>query len=148
MNPSESDNTFVKNAIDVAAKLFLIGILLVLSFNIIEPFVLPVIWAIIIAVAFNPLINKITKLLGGRRKVACIGFSLVAVAVLVVPVVMLAGSSLDVVQEVAGDLKNNEVDFIKEAPDRVAEIPVEKRSAISGIWQRMTWRGQSLPQLL
>mgnify|MGYP006154967647 FL=1 len=124
MNPSESDNTFVKNAIDVAAKLFLIGILLVLSFNIIKPFVLPVVWAIIIAVAFNPMINKLTKMLGGRRKTASVGFSLVAVAVLVVPVVMLASSSLEVVQEVAGDLKNNEANFIKEAPDNVAEIPV------------------------
>ncbi len=76
MNPSESDKAFVRNSIDVAAKLFLIGLLLVLSFNIIKPFVLPVVWAIIIAVAFNPMINKLTKMLGGRRKIASIGFSL------------------------------------------------------------------------
>ena len=133
MKTSESDNLFVKNAIDVAAKLFLIGILLVLSFNIIKPFVLPVIWAIIIAVAFNPMINKLTKMLGGRRKTASIGFSLVAVAVLVVPVIMLASSSLEVVQEVAGDLKNNEANFIKEAPDKVAEIPVIGKK-VSDIW--------------
>jgi predicted PurR-regulated permease PerM len=133
MTTSEPDNIFVRNSIDVAAKLFLIGLLLVLSFNIIEPFVLPVIWAIIIAVAFNPMINKLTKMLGGRRKTACIGFSLVAVAVLVVPVVMLASSSLDVVQEVAGDLKNGEVNFIKEAPDKVAEIPVIGKK-VSDIW--------------
>ncbi|MFC4993330.1 AI-2E family transporter [Rubritalea tangerina] len=133
MNASDSDKNFIKNSIDVAAKIFLIGLLLVLSYNIIKPFVLPVVWAIIIAVAFGPFIDKVTKWLGGRRKMACVGFSLVAVAVLVVPVWLLASSSLEVVQYVAEDLKDNKVDFIQEAPEKVEEIPVVGKK-VSEIW--------------
>lgn len=133
MNSSENDNAFVRNAIDAAVKIFLIGLMLSLSYKIIHPFVMPVVWAIIIAVAFSPMIDKLTKVFGGKRKLVCIGFSLLTVAVLVVPVVVLANTSIDVVQEVAGDLKNNEAHFIKEAPPKVAEIPVVGKKA-SEIW--------------
>lgn len=133
MNSTPTDNAFVKNAIDAAAKIFLIGLILMFSYNIIQPFVMPVLWAIIIAVAFSPMIDKVAKLIGGRRKTACIGFSIVAVAVLVVPVIMLAGSSIDVVKDVASDLKNNEANFIQEAPDKVAAIPVVGQK-VSDIW--------------
>lgn len=133
MKSSEMDNAFVKNAIDAAAKIFLIGLLLYLSYKVIQPFVMPVVWAAIIAVAFNPMITKLAEMLGGRRKTAAISFSLVAVAALVVPVVMMATSSFEIVQEVASDLKNNEANFIKKAPDKVAEIPMVGQK-ISDIW--------------
>jgi predicted PurR-regulated permease PerM len=133
MKPSESDKAFVRNAIDAAVKIFLIGVMLSLSYKIIHPFVMPVVWAIIIAVAFSPLIDKLTKVFGGKRKMVCIGFSIVAVAVLTVPVFSLGSSSIDIVKEVAGDLKNNEANFIKEAPPKVEEIPVVGKK-VSDIW--------------
>ena len=122
--PANNNSAFVKNAIDAAAKIFLIGLLLVTSYHIIQPFLMPVVWAAILAVAFNPFINKFSKLLGGRRKIACILFSLTAVAILVLPVIGLASSSVDVIKEVATDLHANKADFIKPAPAKIAEIPV------------------------
>ena len=53
-----TDNKFVSLAIDAAIKLFLLGIMLSLSYQILKPFIMPVLWAIIIAVAFSPLITK------------------------------------------------------------------------------------------
>lgn len=133
MNSTPTDKAFVKNAIDAAVKIFLIGLILVFSYRIIQPFVMPVLWAIIIAVAFSPMITKLSKLLGGRRKTVCIGFSVVTAAILIVPVVMLGSSSIDVVKNVATDLSNNEANFIQEAPDKVAEIPVVGKK-LSDIW--------------
>ncbi|MFC5050182.1 AI-2E family transporter [Rubritalea spongiae] len=133
MKPTESDKAFVRNAIDAAVKIFLISLLVVMSYKIIQPFVMLVLWAIIIAVAFSPLIDKITKMCGGKRKLVCIGFGVAAVAVLILPVFTLAESSVQVVQNVAGDLKQNEAHFLKEAPSRVEEIPVVGKK-VSEIW--------------
>lgn len=133
MDTKETNKAFVRNAIDAAVKIFLIGLMLSMSYKIIDPFVLPVVWAIIIAVAFSPLINKMTDIFGGKRKLVCIGFSLVAVAVLVVPVVLLASSSVDVVNEVASELGKNEASFIKGAPAKVEEIPLVGKK-VSDLW--------------
>ncbi len=129
---TETDSAFVKNAIDAAIKICMIGALLVLSYRIVQPFVLPVIWAIIIAVALEPMIAKFAALLGGRRKLASILFTLLAVAALVIPVCLLADSSLDAVQGLVGDLKKNEL-HIPPAPENVAEVPVVGKK-ISEIW--------------
>jgi len=63
------------------------------TFRIMQPFFMPVIWGIIIAVAVEPLVGMIAQRLGGRRKVAATLFSLVVIAALVIPSVMLVSSS-------------------------------------------------------
>ncbi len=113
----------MSNAIEAAIKISLIGSMVVLSFRIIQPFLMPVLWAVIIAVAVGPLVGKFGELLGGRRKLASILVTLAAIAALVVPVYLMAGSSLDAMQGLAVDLKNNEV-HIPPAPEKVAEIPM------------------------
>lgn len=129
---SDSDNQFVSNAIDAAIKIFAIGTMVALSYNILQPFLMPVIWAIIIAVAVGPMVMKFADLLGGRRKLASTLFTLAAVGALVIPVYFLAGSSLDVVQDLAEDLKKEELQ-IPPAPEKVANMPVVGKK-ISEFW--------------
>lgn len=131
-DPSASNKAFVNNAIDAAIKIALIGAMVFLSFSIIRPFIMPVLWAIIIAVAVGPLVGKISDKLGGRRKLASTLITLAAIAAMVFPVWQLAGSSLEAVQELASDLKNDEF-HIPPAPDRVAEIPMVGKK-LSDFW--------------
>jgi predicted PurR-regulated permease PerM len=119
----ESNNQFVKNAIDATVKISLLAVIVFFSFQIVKPFMMPVIWAIIIAVAMGPIVEKIVNLLGGRRKLGISLFTLVAISLLVVPTFLLATSSFEVVQEFAQDLKNNEV-HIPPAPEKLATVPV------------------------
>ncbi len=120
---SNNDKTFASNAVDAAIKIFAIGVMVSMSFEIIRPFAMPVLWAVIIAVAVSPIVSKLSNILGGRRKVASTLFTLAAVAALLVPVYLLAGSSLDVVQGLAEELKNDEL-VIPPAPESVSSIPV------------------------
>jgi predicted PurR-regulated permease PerM len=93
--PDIDTNTFSSNAIDAAIKIALLFLLIVWCFNIIEPFVMPVLWGIILAVALSPLFRLIKKLLNGRNKLAATVFTLLTLAVLIVPAVLLSSSLIE-----------------------------------------------------
>ena len=120
---SKIDKSFVNNAIDAAIKITLLGAMVVLSFEIIRPFMMPVAWAIIIAVAMGPFVEKLVGMFGGRRKLAITLFTLVAIGVMVVPTYLLGSASMEVVQDFSQDLKNNEVK-VPPAPEKLADVPL------------------------
>lgn len=93
---------------------------------------MPVLWAVIIAVALGPIVEKAIKLMGGRRKLTITLFTVIAVGALVVPTYFLASSSFEVVQEFAHDLKNNDIE-IPPAPEKLAEVPLIGQKA-SDLW--------------
>jgi len=130
----DANNQFVKNAIDATVKICLLAAMVSISFQIMRPFLMPILWALIIAVAMGPMVEKLIKLLGGRRKLGVSLFTLVAIGILVVPTFMLASSSFEVVQEFAHDLKNNEV-HVPPAPEKLAAVPVIGKKA-SDFWNK------------
>jgi predicted PurR-regulated permease PerM len=69
-----------------------VGALAVLAFwcfRILQPFIIPVIWGIIIAVAIYPLYQMLVGFLRGRRTLAATLVTVVLLAVLLVPTIML-----------------------------------------------------------
>jgi predicted PurR-regulated permease PerM len=79
------DTLFVRNMVEAALRIALIFGLLLLAYDIIRPFIIPVIWGGIIAIAAFPLTRRLEGYLGGRRKLAATLVTLVLIAVLVVP---------------------------------------------------------------
>ena len=68
-NSSGSDSSNeTSNMIEVAIRLTLLLLLATWCFMIISPFILPVMWGVIIAVAIYPLFTKLKSVLGGRNK--------------------------------------------------------------------------------
>lgn len=55
----------------------------------------PVLWAVIIADAVYPYYRKLENGLGGRAKLTATLFTLIALALLIVPTIMLLGSLVD-----------------------------------------------------
>jgi predicted PurR-regulated permease PerM len=94
----ESDKLLTKNIIENAIKIAVLSSLIVYAFQLVKPFITPVIWGIILAVAVEPLIAKMTDKLGGKRTLAATIFVLSIIAALVVPTVLLIISSFDAVQ--------------------------------------------------
>lgn len=123
MNTTESSKLFEKNAIESAIKISILLAMVVATFRIVQPFIMPVAWGIIIAVAVEPLVGKISKMLGGRRKSASVLFSLVVIAALVIPSFMLVSSSIDTVQSLATSLENHTLK-VPPPPSGVEEWPV------------------------
>lgn len=132
-HPTEpADKQFVKNAIDATVKISVLAVMVVFSFRIIQPFVMPVLWAVIIAVALGPFVEKAIKVFGGRRKLTITLFTLLAVGLLVVPTFTLASETFHVIQNFAHDLKENKVD-IPPAPEKLADVPLVGKKA-SDLW--------------
>ena len=73
-----------KNTIDTAIRLGLLVLLVWSCLTIFKPFLAPVVWAIIIAVAVYPLYLKLERLLGGRKKLALVLFTVIALTLLIV----------------------------------------------------------------
>lgn len=91
MNKSE----FTVNTIEAAIRLGLLLMLAYWCFSIVKPFILPVMWAVIIAVAVYPLFTKLKSALGGRNKLASVIYTLIALAILITPTVMVSNSIID-----------------------------------------------------
>ena len=117
------DRGSTKQTIDTALRLGLVAMMVYLSFRIFQPFMMPVLWAAIIAVAVYPLFLRFEKLLRGKRKLALTLFTLLALAILIVPTVMLANSTVSTVQTLTVKMDEGTLQ-VPPPPAAVAEWPL------------------------
>ncbi len=123
MADNTTDELFVKNAVESSIRIGLILVLVTLSYLIMQPFLIPVLWGVIIAVAAAPLIFRLEHLLGNRRTLAATLFTIIALIVLIVPTVILSGSMVENVTEISESLKDGSL-RIPPPPDIIATIPI------------------------
>ncbi|NOQ89301.1 MAG: AI-2E family transporter, partial [Gammaproteobacteria bacterium] len=91
MNSSD----FTQNTIEAAVRLGLLLLLATWCFKIITPFIVPVMWGVIIAVAIYPLFMKLKSAMGDRNKLAATVYTLITLALLITPTVMISDSIID-----------------------------------------------------
>jgi len=114
---------FTNRVIEVAIRLTLTFLIVALCFKIIEPFMIIVVWGIIIAVAIFPLYNKLGLALGGRFKLAAILYTLFALSLLIAPSIMVSGSVVDTSSHLAKSFSAGTLEI--PPPDQsVSEWPV------------------------
>ena len=123
MEAMENNKTVTKNVIEIAIKLSILATLVIWTFLLIKPFMIPVIWGIILAVATEPFIRKFADMLGGRRSLAATLFVLTIIAALIVPSVLLVMESIDTVQLVSEKMHDKTL-VIPPPPSKVADWPV------------------------
>jgi len=93
-------NEFTQNAIEAAVRLALLLLVATWCFKIITPFIVPVAWGVILAVAIYPLFLKLKSAIGGSNKLASILYTVVALAFLITPTVMISESIINTTQVV------------------------------------------------
>jgi len=86
---------FTNYSIEAAVRLGLLLLLATWCFRIVTPFFQPIIWGIIIAVAIYPLFLRLKSLLGERNKLAAMVYTMLALAFLITPTVMISNSVID-----------------------------------------------------
>jgi predicted PurR-regulated permease PerM len=79
----------VSNVIEIVVRLGVLALLIAWCFVIIAPFLDPVVWGVIIAVAVNRPFQRLEKLVGARSGLAATLFVLLALLLLIVPTAML-----------------------------------------------------------
>ena len=120
---STDDRLFQRRAIEASIRIGLIVLLVLWCFNIVKPFVLVILWGAIIAVAIYPLFVKFQSLLGNRQKLAATLMTLIALAMLITPTVMLSGSAIENSQLLAGKLEAGTLE-IPPPSEKVREWPL------------------------
>ncbi len=119
----KNNEEFYNKAIYASLRIAFIALLLIWSFEIIKPFLLPVLWGIIIAVAAFPAFKKLAKALGGREKLAATLITLVGLSLIIVPSYFLIDSAVDEVTNFAQQMEAGVVKIIS-PPEDVAGWPV------------------------
>ena len=121
---SDGQNQELMNkATEVSIRLFLVAALVYSCFLILLPFLMPVLWGVIIAVAMNPLYARLKSLLGGRGRLAGTLFLLIGLGAVVVPAMLLSDSFFDGVKWLTAQLQKNAVQ-VPPPPAGVADWPV------------------------
>ena len=110
-------------AAETAIRLGLLAVVLVWCFQILQPFILPFLWAVIIAVAIHPLHERLNKLLNGRSALAAALITAGSLVILMIPVVMLTEQLIENVAALALEIREGRL-TIPPPPDSVREWPL------------------------
>ncbi len=107
----QSSNS-IQQPIDTYIKIVALSILLVSCFFIIKPFMLLIVWSIIVAVALYPLYDKVIKLFKGKKKGLVTSlFVVVLLAIVVTPTLSTTSSLIDSVKEIHKDFDEDNINI-------------------------------------
>jgi len=126
-----SDET-VQRAVEAAIRIGVVALLGLWVFQIVAPFIHPIVWGAIIAVAGAGPYHWLERQLGGRSVAAAVLFTVFALIVLITPTVFLTSAIVDWGQGVAAQIREGQL-AIPPAPESVRSWPVVG-SAIYGFW--------------
>lgn len=110
-------------AIDVVLRVGLVALLIGWCLWIAEPFVLPLLWAAIIAVALDPIHARLTRWLGRRPGLAGAALAVAGIALMVGPLAGLGMALAGSVRDLATAALRGELS-IPPPPDGLATIPL------------------------
>jgi predicted PurR-regulated permease PerM len=120
---SAGDSLFMKRTVEAAIRIGVIAALLAWCFLIARPFLVPIIWGAIIAVAVFHSYEKLQAGLGGRPITAAILVTLFMLVLLIVPSVLLGDSLVMGVRNVVDSFQSGSL-HIPPPPESVAGWPL------------------------
>lgn len=129
----KDQNESVAAAIEIAIKFVILGIILYVSYLILKPFLIMIIWGIILAVALSPLVERLTAAIGSRKVVV---LSLIAVVILalIIPSYHLSGKIIESGQMLSKEISGG--DWTIPAPtEQIKEWPLFGES-IYELWKQ------------
>jgi predicted PurR-regulated permease PerM len=123
VEPPADDTAFLRRAVEVSIRVGVVALLAFWCLLILRPFVQPIVWGVVIAVAAHPLHRRLERLLRGRSRLSAVLLVLGALLLLIVPTVALTASLLDTARVLAGELRQGAL-TVPPPPAFVADWPV------------------------
>lgn len=123
MNTHLSKEEITNLALEIIIKAVLLGVILFYALSIVKPFIVLVLWAIIIAVTLAPVIEKLDRTLKPKRSLIISAFTFLLVSAILVPTYMLSDSVIDSSSKLAHDLKEGTL-VVPPPTDSVKEWPL------------------------
>ena len=135
-DPKATNGTFDSRdqgrLLDVLIRAGLILALVMLCYQIFSPFLVLMVWALVLAITLYPLNQALARRLGGRKGWAATLIALIGITLIVVPTAVLVSSVGDSVQQLIADVQQNTLEI--PPPDaRVAELAPGGREDLRGL---------------
>jgi predicted PurR-regulated permease PerM len=110
-------------AIDIAIRIGVIALLIALCFTILRPFISPVMWGTILAIALYPACRRLSSVLGGRVKLASAIITAVMLLGIILPSIRMAGSLVGGTKYINERIQRREMK-VPPPPDNIDTWPV------------------------
>lgn len=118
-----SGESFDSRFTDLVIRLTVVGLFAYLSLTLLAPFVIMIIWAVILAVALYPAYGSLRRRLGGRGGLAAALITLLGLVIIVVPLGAVTVNVAETTLEVVADFENRTV-AVPRPPESVRDWPV------------------------
>jgi predicted PurR-regulated permease PerM len=128
--------------IQLVIRLGLLAVLIFWTLVLIRPFVPILAWSVVLAVALNPVFQRLSKALGGRPKVAATILTVINLAIVIGPATWLGLGALDGIKDLAGQLSAGEL-AVPSPPQSLRELPVVGPQLFS-LWDQASTNLSSL----
>lgn len=120
---SLKDRIFVRRALEAAIRIGLVILLIAWCFEIVKPFIVPVVWGMVIGIAVYSPYCWLERALNHRRVLAAALFTLLMLVVLIGPTVLLAGTLVESAQKLVTSLTGGTVS-IPAPPEGIEDWPI------------------------
>jgi len=121
---------FTQQALEAAIKIGVVALLVIWCFEIVKPFIIPILWGIIIAVAIFPLYRKLRSLVGERAGIAATIMTGALLLLMVGPIVLLVSIMADNIQVLSQQVRDGSLTIPPPPPGVKAwpmvGVPIEK----------------------
>jgi predicted PurR-regulated permease PerM len=122
-NLSANDRVFLHRSLEATIRIGLLIIITFWCFKIVEPFIIPIIWGIIIAIAAYPLYSRLRTALGERHKLAATAFTFIFLIILIVPTVLLTDTMIEGLKMLAEKIRDGSLS-IPPPPERLHNVMI------------------------
>ena len=111
------------DVVQLMIRLGLLALLIIWTFMIVRPFVPILTWSVVLAVAFHPAFSWLTKVIGGRPRVAAAMLTVISLGVVIGPATWLGFSAVEGVKELASQLGTGDL-VLPAAPEQIKAWPL------------------------
>ncbi|USD36030.1 MULTISPECIES: AI-2E family transporter [Ferrimonas] len=108
---SVEPESFSSAAVDAAIKIGMIALMVSWCFQIVRPFILPIVWGGIIAIALYPLVQAGALRTGLSQTRVSVAVTVLALALLLVPTLLFSGALFSGTQELIGDVQQGTLEI-------------------------------------
>jgi predicted PurR-regulated permease PerM len=130
------DRVLLARNIETAIKVGVLGVLLLYCYQIVRPFIVPLVWGLIIAVAIYPAFMRLRAVVRGRNSLAAALVTVILLAALLIPAVMLSDTLIQGATSVVKALTEGRLS-IPPSPEGMAAWPLIGKP-LSTFWSLAT----------
>ena len=120
---SSPDQSFSRNVMDVAIKLGVVALIVYWCLDILSPFIVVLLWAAILAIAFFPLYQRLGTWLGGRQRTAATLLTVISVILLLGPITSLGITFVQDMESILSSAKEGTLE-VPPPPESVKDWPL------------------------